>query len=329
MTVTFVLVHDTHGHAEDSTPAAWDPARASAAACWARTRATRRTAATWPAASARRSPTTRRARVPALETTTQHVLQLRRHEVEDAQDSSGLTTAAAEGTRAVAAAEDGDWVALNNRINLTNMNKEITLRYGAGAGGVAVGAPRAVVEVRQGSATGTVLTTITLNATGAANNNTYVTPDVPAELHGLPASVPGVPVGRGRADHQPRQHQLGRVQRPRGHPVATRGAAGTRGAPVITEQGRKRHAMGTTQSRPPDVHRCGRRGGRAPRPSAPGALSASATTRAGKGQADRPARPPRAPAVRDPRLDHPAQRVGHAATSAARTSRRTRLTSAR
>ena len=24
--VTFVLVHDTHGHAEDSTPATWDPA---------------------------------------------------------------------------------------------------------------------------------------------------------------------------------------------------------------------------------------------------------------------------------------------------------------
>ena len=79
------------------------------------------------------------------------MLQLRRHELEDAQESSGLSTAAAEGTRAVSAIEDGDWVALNNRINLTNMNKEITLRYGAGAAGVVVGTPRVAVEVRQGS----------------------------------------------------------------------------------------------------------------------------------------------------------------------------------
>ncbi|HZB29998.1 MAG TPA: ThuA domain-containing protein [Streptosporangiaceae bacterium] len=173
VTVTFVLVHDTHGHAEDSTPATWDPA---AGAC--------RGVLTTDAGDASHGgylgggisasfTDNAQGSIPALETTVQHVLQLRRHELEDAQESFGLSSAAAEGTRAVSAAEDGDWVALNNRINLTNMNKEITVRYGAGATGVAAGTPRAAIEVRQGSPTGTLLQTIALNATGAANNNTY------------------------------------------------------------------------------------------------------------------------------------------------------------
>ena len=184
VTVTFVLVHDTHGHAEDSTPMTWDPA---ASVC-------RGTLGLDPGdashggylAGGISASFTDNAQgsIPALETTVQHVLQLRRHELEDAQDSSGLSTAAAEGTRAVTAAENGDWVALNNRINLTNMNKEITLRYGSGGGGVAVGQPRAMLEVRQGSSTGAVLTTITLNATGTANNNTYVTQTFPLNFAG-------------------------------------------------------------------------------------------------------------------------------------------------
>ena len=66
----------------------------------------------------------------------------------------------------------GDWVALNNRFNLTHMTKQITFRYAGGALGVPVGTPRMAVEVRQGSADGPLLTTVTLNSTGA-NNNTY------------------------------------------------------------------------------------------------------------------------------------------------------------
>ena len=173
--VTFVLVHDTHGHAEDSTPATWDPA-ASVCRGVLTTDAGDASHGGYLAGGISASFTdTAQGAIPALETTTQHVLQLRRHELEDAQESFGLSSAAAEGTRAVSAAEEGDWVALNNRINLTNMDKTIAIRYGAGAAGVAAGTPRAAVEIRQGSPTGTLLQTIPLNATGAANNNTYAT----------------------------------------------------------------------------------------------------------------------------------------------------------
>ena len=175
MVVTFVLVHDTHGHAEDSTPATWDPA-ASVCRGVLTTDAGDASHGGYLAGGISASFTdTAQGAIPALETTTQHVLQLRRHELEDAQESFGLSSAAAEGTRAVSAAEEGDWVALNNRINLTNMDKTIAIRYGAGAAGVAAGTPRAAVEIRQGSPTGTLLQTIPLNATGAANNNTYAT----------------------------------------------------------------------------------------------------------------------------------------------------------
>ena len=174
--VTFVLVHDTHGHAEDSTPATWDPA-ASVCRGVLGTDAGDASHGGYLAGGINASFTDNdpdgAGPVPALEGFDQNVLQLRRHEVEEAQDIFGLTTTNAEGTRAVASAEDGDWFALNNRINLTNMDKTITIRYGSGAGGVAAGTPRAAVEIRQGSPTGTLLQTVPLNATGAGNNNTY------------------------------------------------------------------------------------------------------------------------------------------------------------
>ena len=100
--VTFVLVHDTHGHAEDSTPATWDPA-ASVCRGVLGTDAGDASHGGYLAGGISASFTDNaQGSVPALETTTQHVLQLRRHELEDAQESSGLSTAAAEGTRAVA-----------------------------------------------------------------------------------------------------------------------------------------------------------------------------------------------------------------------------------
>ena len=184
VTVTFVLVHDTHGHAEDSTPATWDPA---ATVC-------RGVLTTDPgdashggylAGGINASFTdTAQGSIPALETTTQHVVQLRRHEVEDAQEMSGLTTTGAEGGRAISSIDPGDWVALNNRFNLTNMSKELTFRYGAGATGVAAGTPRLEVEVHQGAVDGPLLTTVTLGATGAANNNTYASQTSPLDFAG-------------------------------------------------------------------------------------------------------------------------------------------------
>ncbi len=185
VTVTFVLVHDTHGHAEDSTPATWDPATSRCRGVLG-TDAGDASHGGYLAGGISASFTDNaQGAIPALETTVQHVVQLRRHELEDAQDSSGLSSAAAEGTRATTAAEDGDWVAINNRINLTNMDKTITLRYGASAVGVPAGQPRARVQVRQGSPDGTVLQTIDLAPTTTANNNnTYATQTFPLNFTG-------------------------------------------------------------------------------------------------------------------------------------------------
>ena len=189
--VTFVLVHDTHGHAEDSTPATWDPA-ASVCRGVLGTEAGDASHGGYLAGGINASFTDNaQGSIPALEGFDQNVLQLRRHEVEEAQDISGLTTTNAEGTRAMASAEDGDWFALNNRINLTNMDKSITIRYGSGGpnipGGpttVPVGTPRAAVEIRQGSPTGPVLQTVTLNATATNNNNTYTSTTVSLNFTG-------------------------------------------------------------------------------------------------------------------------------------------------
>ena len=182
VTVTFVLVHDTHGHAEDSMPATWD-----AGVCRGvlGTDAGDASHGGYLAGGINASFTdTAQGSIPALETTTQHVLQLRRHEVEDAQEIFGVTHTNAEGTRAVSSIDPGDWIALNNRINLTNMNKEITFRYAGGAAGSTAGVtPRMAVEIRQGSPTGTVLATATLTATGT-NNNTYVSQTFPLDYAG-------------------------------------------------------------------------------------------------------------------------------------------------
>ena len=108
VTVTFVLVHDTHGHAEDSTPAMWDPV-ANVCRGVLGTDAGDASHGGYLAGGINASfaDTPQPGGIPALETTTQHVLQLRRHEVEDAQEMSGVTTTAAEGGRAISSIDPG------------------------------------------------------------------------------------------------------------------------------------------------------------------------------------------------------------------------------
>jgi PKD repeat protein len=166
VTVTFVLVHDTHGHAEESQTGCsgvlhTDAADASHGGYLAG------------GISASYTDTGPN----PLTTVSQNVIQVKRQEVEFVQDQFG-TTLGNVGANDVGGGQNrtsidaGDWVALNNRFNLTHMTKQITFRYGGGAAGVPVGTPRMAVEVRQGSAEGPLLTTVTLNSTGA-NNNTY------------------------------------------------------------------------------------------------------------------------------------------------------------
>ena len=78
-----------------------------------------------------------------------------------------------EGTEVeLLALDPGDWLALNRSVNLAHMDKQITLRF-SGPGSfppfipvTPAGTELADVEVRDGSPTGPVLTTVRLKATG-------------------------------------------------------------------------------------------------------------------------------------------------------------------
>jgi PKD repeat protein/type 1 glutamine amidotransferase len=180
VTVTFVLVHDTHGHAEESQTGCsgvlhTDAEDASHGGYLAG----------GISASFTDDP---QGSIPALTTVSQNVVQLKRQELEFVQNQSGTTTANAPATEAGggqvrSSIDPGDWIALNNRFNLTNMTKQITFRYGGGAAGVPVGTPRAAVEIHQGSVDGPLLTTVTLNSTGG-NNNTYTSQTFPLDFSG-------------------------------------------------------------------------------------------------------------------------------------------------
>jgi cytochrome c len=159
--VTYVLVHDTHGHGEDSTTGCsgvlhTDPAFA--------------THGGYIAGGISVSYTDDGANgQPALTTTTQHIVQTRRQEVEFAQDQDGTGTANTGDTGGGQhrnALDPGDWIALNNRFHFGNMNQEITFRF---ANNQPAGTVRGLVDVRLDSATGPIAATCTLTATGANN----------------------------------------------------------------------------------------------------------------------------------------------------------------
>jgi hypothetical protein len=177
VTVTFVLVHDTHGHAEESQTGCagvlhTDAADASHGGYLAG------------GISASYTDTGPN----PLTTVAQNVIQLKRQEVEFAQDQSG-TTLGNVGANDVGGGQNrtsidpGDWIGLNNRFTLANMNKQITFRYGGGAAGVPVGTPRAAVEIHQDAVDGPLLTTVTLTSTGV-NNNTYTSQTFPLDFAG-------------------------------------------------------------------------------------------------------------------------------------------------
>ena len=133
------------------------------------------------------------------------MVQLRRQQVEYAQDQEGTGTVAAGeadpgGGQVRNSLDPGDWIALNRLVNLTHMDKQITLRF-AGPDSfppfipaTPAGTELADVEVRDGSPTGPVLTTVRLKATG--DTSTYPELQRPAELHGLEAPVPRVQADR-------------------------------------------------------------------------------------------------------------------------------------
>jgi PKD repeat protein/type 1 glutamine amidotransferase len=167
--VTFVLVHDQHGHAQTDQlgcsgvlPTDADDASHGGYIAGA-------VSASYTDLGANGQP--------ALTTIDQNVVQVRRQQVEYVQQQLGTTVAAAPaaepdpgGGQVRGSLDPGDWLALNNGFNLANMDKRITFRF-AGGSAATVGQPRAAVEIREGAADGPLVTTVTLAAT--SGNNAY------------------------------------------------------------------------------------------------------------------------------------------------------------
>ena len=185
VTVTFVLVHDTHGHAEESK---------TGCSGTLQTLAEDASHGGYIAGGISASYTDLGANgQPALSATAQHVLQVRRQQVEYVQEHEGTSTGAAGeadpgGGQVRNGFDDGDWLALNNRVNLTHMDKQITLRF-TGPGSfppfipvTPAGVDLVDVEVRDGSPTGPLLTTVRLKSTG--DLNTYQSFTAPLDFEG-------------------------------------------------------------------------------------------------------------------------------------------------
>ncbi|MGW4153442.1 ThuA domain-containing protein [Micromonospora chersina] len=136
---------------------------------------------------------------PALTTVDQQIIQAKRQEVEFATEESGTTvgtSADTGGGQQRGSLDPGDWIAINNTVNLKNM-QSVTLRTSGGSAATA-GQPRFGVQFRLDSPTGPLLATATVNAT--SGNNAFTSTTVPVtdpggthKLYLVLTTVPGGP----------------------------------------------------------------------------------------------------------------------------------------
>jgi PKD repeat protein/type 1 glutamine amidotransferase len=124
---------------------------------------------------------------PALTGVAQVVVQNRVQQVEFVQEQNGTTAVNTNdptgGGQHRSSVDPGDWFALDRRYYLGNMDKKIRFRYAGGGGGQPVGNDRMAVEIRSGSQTGPIITSVTLKATGT-NNNTWSTQEFDLDFAG-------------------------------------------------------------------------------------------------------------------------------------------------
>ena len=183
VTVTFVLGHDTHGHAEQSSQGCigflqTDPTDvAHGGNVFGVISATYTDKGGQGANSA----------APPLTTTSQVQIRQRRQEVENVVNQLGTTTATNTDTTGVggpvhrSAITQGDWLQLNGPFNLFQIDT-IAIRYADGTAGRTVGSPLAAIDIRQDSITGPVIATADLTSTGGVD--TWATKTVPIAMTG-------------------------------------------------------------------------------------------------------------------------------------------------
>jgi PKD repeat protein/type 1 glutamine amidotransferase len=166
--VTFVLGHDSHGHAEANTTGCTGtlPTFAEDVAHGGNV---------FGIISASYTDLGGPGGVPALTGVDQVEIRQKRQEVEFAVEQSGTNTAPSAdigGGLDRGSLGNGDWIALNGTYNLVNIDS-LTLRTSGGSGAAGTGA----VEVRLDAVDGPLLTTVTVAATESAT--TYVSQTFP------------------------------------------------------------------------------------------------------------------------------------------------------
>ena len=178
VTVTFVLGHDTHGHAENSATGCTGflETNPDDIAHGGNVFGVISASYTDKGGSAGQAPT--------LATTSQVQIRQKRTEVEHVVNQSGTATATntdngAGVHRSSLAA--GDWLQLNGPLNLRQINT-VSFRVADAAAGRTAGSPLAAIEVRADSITGPIVTTANLVSTGGTG--TWSTQTFPISLAG-------------------------------------------------------------------------------------------------------------------------------------------------
>jgi PKD repeat protein len=163
VTVTFVLGHDTHGHAEQSSTGCTGFLQTDAGDVSHGGNVFGVISATY---TDKGGP----GGVPTLSTTNQVQIRQKHQEVEFVVSQSGTATATnTDGATGAGVHRSSlgaaDWVQLNGPFNLFQADT-ISFRVADAAAGRTAGSPLAAIEIRQDSSTGPILTTANLVSTG-------------------------------------------------------------------------------------------------------------------------------------------------------------------
>jgi PKD repeat protein len=181
--VTFVLGHDTHGHAEETTTGCSGVLHTDA-------NDVSHGGNVFGVISATYTDHGGPGGVPTLSTTSQNQIRQKHQEVEFAVSQSGTNTATntdggptPPGTAGVhrGSLGAGDWILLNGPFNLVNINS-VTFRVADAAAGRTAGSPLAAIEIRQDLPNGPLVTTANLTSTGGTG--TWQSQTFPVSLSG-------------------------------------------------------------------------------------------------------------------------------------------------
>jgi PKD repeat protein len=176
--VTFVLGHDTHGHAEESKTGCSGSLQTLADDV-------SHGGNVFGVVSVSYTDKGGPGGVPSLTTTAQHQIRRRRQQVEAATSRSGTnigTNTDEGGGTHRGSLSNNDWIRLNGPFNLHQIDS-LTFRVADAQAGRTAGAPLAAIEVRQDSITGPLLTTANLTSTGGTA--VWMSQTVPISMSGL------------------------------------------------------------------------------------------------------------------------------------------------